>query len=43
MVVTCGHMAFTLLSNVAGTWNADFAPEMTPKDGDIIVTGKKGV
>jgi len=26
-----------------GTWNAEFAPEMAPKEGDITVTGKKGL
>eukprot|EP00326_Haptolina_ericina_P040998 CAMPEP_0181242432 /NCGR_PEP_ID=MMETSP1096-20121128/41682_1 /TAXON_ID=156174 ORGANISM="Chrysochromulina ericina, Strain CCMP281" /NCGR_SAMPLE_ID=MMETSP1096 /ASSEMBLY_ACC=CAM_ASM_000453 /LENGTH=263 /DNA_ID=CAMNT_0023338631 /DNA_START=26 /DNA_END=817 /DNA_ORIENTATION=- len=27
----------------AGTWNAEFCKEMTPKEGDLLVTGKKGL
>ena len=27
----------------AGTWNADFCDEMKPKEGDLVVTGKKGL
>merc|ERR1712054_308537 len=26
-----------------GTWNADFCDAMKPKDGDIVVKGKKGL
>merc|ERR1719230_484419 len=26
-----------------GTWNADYCEQMKPKEGDIIVTGKKGL
>ena len=26
-----------------GTWNSEFCKEMTPKDGDVVVTGKKGL
>jgi nicotinamidase-related amidase len=28
---------------VEGTWNADFAEPMRPKEGDLVVTGKKGL
>ena len=27
----------------AGTWNADFCEPMKPKDGDVIILGKKGL
>ena len=27
----------------AGTWNADFCEQMKPKDGDVVVLGKKGL
>ncbi|KAL3904283.1 MAG: hypothetical protein SGPRY_011346 [Prymnesium sp.] len=27
----------------SGTWNAEFCPEMTPQDGDLIINGKKGL
>ena len=26
-----------------GTWNAEFCKDMTPKDGDVVVKGKKGL
>jgi len=26
-----------------GTWNADFCDEMAPKEGDVVVKGKKGL
>merc|ERR1712186_212695 len=26
-----------------GTWNAKFCEDMTPEDGDVVVTGKKGL
>lgn len=28
---------------VEGTWNADFVEPMRPKDGDLLVVGKKGL
>merc|ERR1711920_401624 len=28
---------------VEGTWNAEFCDAMTPKPGDVIVKGKKGL
>ena len=28
---------------VLGRWNADFAESMKPKDGDIVVSGKRGL
>lgn len=27
----------------AGTWNADFSEKMAPKEGDVVVQGKKGL
>ena len=26
-----------------GTWNSEFCAEMQPKDGDTVITGKKGL
>jgi len=26
-----------------GTWNAEFCDEMKPKEGDVVITGKKGL
>merc|ERR550514_478566 len=28
---------------VEGTWNAEFCESMRPKEGDLVVTGKKGL